>query len=50
MEKNPLQQQQGKYPWAKINKTKIIPQCPNHKWSLTIKREIEIYTTPRRRS
>ena len=30
MEKNPLQQQQGKYPWAKINKTKIIPQCPNH--------------------
>ena len=30
MEKNPLQQQEGKYPWAKINKTKIIPQCPNH--------------------
>ena len=30
MEKNPLQQQQGKYPWEKINKIEIIPQCPNH--------------------
>ena len=29
MEKNPLQHSH-QYPWAKINKTKIIPQCPNH--------------------
>ena len=29
MEKNPLQHTH-KYPWAKINKTEIIPQYPNH--------------------
>ena len=29
MEKNPLQHTH-QYPWTKINKTKIIPQCPNH--------------------
>ena len=29
MEKNPLQHTH-QYPWAKINKTEIIPQYPNH--------------------
>ena len=29
MEKNPLQQTH-QYPWEKINKIEIIPQCPNH--------------------
>ena len=29
MEKNPFQHTY-QYPWAKINKTEIIPQCPNH--------------------
>ena len=29
MEKKPLQHTH-QYPWAKINKTEIIPQCPNH--------------------
>ena len=29
MEKNPLQHTY-QYPWAKINKTEIIPQYPNH--------------------
>ena len=49
MEKNPLQHKANTRGQKSI-KQKLYHNVQIIQWSLTIKREIEIYTTPRRRS